>query len=104
MTHDAMSDLWLATLSSSAATLIVLALRKILRRRFGARAAYVIWTLVPFAALAALLPAPVIAPAEALIAAPMQVLSLTPLHDTTTAAPFDALPWLAASWWFGALA
>ncbi len=51
---------WLVdgTLAVSAATLLVLALRRPLRRAFGARLAYGAWALVPLALLAALLPRP----------------------------------------------
>ena len=43
--------------TSAAAVLIVLALRRPMRLRFGAWATYAIWLLVPAAALVALLPA-----------------------------------------------
>ena len=45
-----------ATLASSAAVLLVIALRKPLHRAFGTRAAYWIWLFVPVAALVLLLP------------------------------------------------
>lgn len=46
-----------ATLAGSAAILLVLALRRPLRRAFGARAAYALWLLAPLAVQATLLPA-----------------------------------------------
>ena len=61
MSTDWLQALTLSTLASSAALLLVLALRKPMRKRFGAQAAYALWSLVPLAALVALLPAPTVA-------------------------------------------
>lgn len=47
-----------AAIASSAAVLLVIGLRKVLRRAIGARAAYWSWLLVPAAALVVLLPQP----------------------------------------------
>ena len=60
---DAVAVLVEGTLASSVAILLVLALRKPLRDRFGAAAGYAAWWLVPAAVLAVLLPAGV-APVE----------------------------------------
>lgn len=46
-------------LAVSAAILLVLAVRRLVRQQFGARLAYALWTAVPLAAVAVMLPAPV---------------------------------------------
>ena len=56
---DVLLRLSLATLTSSAAMVLVLALRTPLRRLLRAQAAYVLWAVVPLAASAALLPSKV---------------------------------------------
>src|SRR5882724_3266355 len=61
MTHDLLGTLMLSTLASSAAMLLVLALRKPMRRQFGAHATYALWMLAPLSAVIALLPAPMAA-------------------------------------------
>lgn len=56
------ADLWLEfselLLVGTAALLLIAAVRKPVRHRFGARAAYALWLALPLAALATLLPAP----------------------------------------------
>lgn len=93
---------WLieSTLAGSAAIVLVLALRKPMRRAFGAQLAYAVWLLVPVAWLALLLPARV-----ELLSLPVQVsvmgrplamaVSLEPKQDWT-------LLWLVA-WGLGSL-
>jgi TonB family protein len=100
MIAEALHMLWLSTLSSSAAIVTLLLLRKPLRGRFGAGVAYATWLLVPFAAAVALLPAPTapLAPvaatsAPALVPATTQALTIAPA--------FDVMPWLAAAWVLG---
>ncbi|RMB08665.1 M56 family metallopeptidase [Eilatimonas milleporae] len=56
-TVDVLNLMLRATLSASAAILLVLALRGTLRHLFGARIAYAFWMIVPAAFLAAFLPA-----------------------------------------------
>ncbi|MDN5782134.1 MAG: energy transducer TonB, partial [Luteimonas sp.] len=53
---------WLieSTCASSAAIVLVLLLRRPLRAAFGANAAYLLWSLLPLAVLAASLPARVV--------------------------------------------
>src|SRR5579862_5007185 len=58
MGAESVALIWQASLASSAAALLVMAARKVLRRTFGARAAYCLWLFVPAAALAILLPEP----------------------------------------------
>lgn len=58
MTAEIAQMLATVTLASSAALLLVFALRKPLRAIAGARAAYTLWLLVPALVVAALLPAP----------------------------------------------
>jgi TonB family protein len=104
MIVEALRTLALSTLASSAAILVILLLRKPLRHRFGAQVAYALWALVPFAALVALLPAPIaaVAPTPAIVAAapaPMQALTST----ITVARGFDPMPWFALVWLLGAI-
>ena len=58
MQSELMAWLLESTLASSAAILVVLLLRGVVRRVFGAGVAYALWLLVPVAWLATLLPAP----------------------------------------------
>ena len=87
-------------LVATLACLGVLAVRGLLRRRFGARVAYASWLAVPCALAAALLPAPVASPVRVLLPLQRIVGEAAP----AMAAPFDARPWLAAAWLLGALA
>lgn len=57
MTNELMRELLQATLASSAAIALLLCLRRPLRVRFGAQAAYRAWLLAPLAILAVWLPA-----------------------------------------------
>ncbi len=57
MIAEIMLGLALANAAVAAVTLLALALRGPLRRRFGARTAYLLWAAPPFAAFAALIPA-----------------------------------------------
>lgn len=86
-------------LVTSFACIGVLAVRVLLRRRFGARVAYAAWIAVPAIVAAALLPAPVAMPAHAFLSLQGVVGDAAP----AMAAPFDARPWLAAAWVLGAL-
>ncbi|HZV39411.1 MAG TPA: M56 family metallopeptidase, partial [Pseudoxanthomonas sp.] len=57
------------TLATSAAALLVLALRRPLMARLGASIVYALWALVPVAGLAMLLPAPESAPTPMMLVA-----------------------------------
>jgi TonB family protein len=59
MTAEIFAGLLRSGVATSAATIVVLLLRKPLRHWLGAHATYAIWALVPMAAVAALIPAPV---------------------------------------------
>ncbi|MBS0569789.1 MAG: TonB family protein [Proteobacteria bacterium] len=102
MIAEVLRILVLSTLAASAAIVVVLLLRKPLRVRFGAQAAYALWTLVPLAAVVALLPAPV-----ASVALPMTVVATKPAAITTLqhaaagVTGFDPIPWLGAVWLLG---
>ncbi len=95
--------LLLATIASSAAIALVLILRKPLRHRLGATAAYAVWLLVPLAAASALLPTPVITEVSPV------VMHVVPKAQTAAnrvvAAPTIQLayiaPWLFAVWLAG---
>ena len=75
-----------ANLAGSAAVLLILSLRRPVRERFGALAAYLLWSATPLCVLAALLPAHApagaLAPAVAVVAAAGR--GLEPLTQRTT--------------------
>jgi len=79
MITDILTALLRANLAGAAAILVVLALRKPVRRLFGAQQAYGLWVLAPLACLAVLLPArQVLAPALAAPPAPVIASHLAP--------------------------
>ena len=80
MTADFITSLWHATLASSIAVMLVLALRKPLRHRFGAHVAYSLWALVPVAIGVSLIPAPVATD----IVAPIPLLAAKPMISPST--------------------
>jgi len=92
-----------SSVASTAAIVMVLVLRRPMRSRFGARAVYACWLLVPMAALVALLPAPVVQiaadPVTAAHAAPAGPAVMAGETDVV----FDAEPWAAAIWLTGVL-
>ncbi len=104
MSADLLHVLGVATIASSIAALFVLALRKAMRRRFGAQSAYAMWIVVPLVAIVALLPAPV-------ATVPLPVVQATVLHvllplTSQSDQPswrFEAMPWLASLWALGAV-
>lgn len=99
---DLLQALLETTVATTAAVLLVLALRRRLRATFGATVAYTAWALVPVAAIAVLLPAAT----NPLMAMPMaQVLVAAPTAASMTdaASPIDWHPWLGAAWMLGAL-
>ena len=81
MTADLLRVLLFAALASSMAMLLVLALRKPMRVRFGAAAACALWALVPLSAAAALLPAPPTPVSMSVLIVPLAA------TDLVTAAP-----------------
>lgn len=91
-----------ATLATSLALLLVLAIRRPLRTWFGARVAYLAWALVPASLLAVLLPA---APAALALPA-IDTVVLAPASGRTIDAGLAAGPgmWIAAAWFAGAAA
>jgi bla regulator protein blaR1 len=102
MNADLLHVLVVSTLASSAAIALVLALRKPLRKRFGARAAYALWSIVPLVAAVALLPAPV-APVPLPSATTAVAQILAPLAGSLPAQVwhFYPQPWIAALWLAG---
>jgi TonB family protein len=101
-TETLLQVLGLSTLASSIAALLVLALRKAMRRQFGAQAAYASWCVVPLSAAVALLPAPIAtAPLPAVGATVSQVLLPLAAPAAASAWQFDAMPWLASLWMLG---
>ncbi|MEO7325848.1 MAG: TonB family protein [Dokdonella sp.] len=105
---DLLTHVALSALSSSAAIGLVLATRTIVARYFGAPVAYALWTLVPLAALAVLLPARTIVvfmrtmPSQtALVAASQQTTAAAP---SPSAAEFDPSFGLIYVWLAGAIA
>lgn len=94
-------ELLQATLLSSAATLLALALRRPMQRLFSAQHAYALWALVPVVVLASLLPAPLPTPSlsesMAVIALPMQQATQWAAAPELSAWPFA----VAALWVLG---
>lgn len=115
MSADLLGLLVRVALVFSAALLVILALRKPMRRAFGARVAYALWLLAPIAMFAALLPARLVlidAPQ-----APAVTTSAQTVVDTARAVPPvlsataevaltrpDVSLWIAAIWLVGFVA
>ncbi|WP_133000518.1 TonB family protein [Luteimonas arsenica] len=101
---------WLVdgSLAASAALLLVLALRRPLRRAFGAQVAYAAWALVPLALLAAALPRPeagrMLAPElVALHPGLLVTAAAESLPDPAAGGGIDWMPALAGLWLLGAV-
>lgn len=101
MIAEAWDALLAMTLAVSALAVVLLALRRPLRRAFGARIAYLAWIILPCALLAALLPAP---------AAPIAASGMIKVFaSTTTSLPvvtevrFDARPFIVGLWLLGSM-
>lgn len=98
-----LADVAKSNLAGAAAVLVVLALRKPMRKALGPRAAYGLWTAVPLAALAVLLPHP--AARAGLISA--ETVAAVEAFVPTPAATPRALEWSSLALWLwaaGALA
>jgi beta-lactamase regulating signal transducer with metallopeptidase domain len=102
-THECLDTIWRSTLAGSGAIVLVLLLRAGVRRWLGAQAAYLLWALVPAAALAILWPAPV-----RIVAAVVQSAAAPSAHApgaaTLPVIVFDAQPILLYVWILGAAA
>lgn len=103
MANDVMTVLLEATIASTLAILLVLALRVPLRRHLGAAAAHALWICVPLACLAVLLPA---RQGETQWAMPLvTVLQPVPVASIGTALPMPSISrWLLALWAVGLMA
>lgn len=101
MASDALLELIQATLALTLALVAVLALRRTLRHRFGAGAAYALWATVPLAVLAVLVPARSAAPTQAVAEVPALFAALPSAEATRSLAPALLGLWLAGA---GALA
>ncbi|KAF1722935.1 TonB family protein [Pseudoxanthomonas wuyuanensis] len=88
-------------LASSAAIVLVMALRGWIGSRFGARIVYLLWALVPIAQLAVLLPARV-GPAEAIPLRAQLAMAQTPVADVAAYPGYE--PVLVCAWITGVLA
>lgn len=99
---DLLHALFETTLATTGAVALVLLLRRPLRNTFGAAVAYAAWLVVPFAAIAVLLP-PASFPVPAHRA--LNVVVESPLTEKTVASSvaFASMPWLLALWLLGAL-
>ncbi|WP_369979657.1 TonB family protein [Xanthomonas bundabergensis] len=102
-----LAGLWATALSGSAAIVAVLALRAPSRRLFGAGIAYALWSAVPLAMLAVLLPGDV-RPAGLALAMPQVWVGVAQGTGGAAAAMSMAdtpvAPWMAALWMLGAAA
>jgi bla regulator protein BlaR1 len=102
MSTELLQVLGVATIASSVAVLLVLALRNAMRNRFGAQAAYVLWSVIPLTAAVALLPAPVAnAPLPAVATAMTQVLLPSTGPVPAPVWQLDPSTLLAALWLLG---
>lgn len=90
------------TLATSAASLVVLALRRPLRRLAGARVAYGLWLLLPVAALAVLLPARTLV-VDVAAQAPVAGITIGAVLDAAASTP-ARLPGVLWAWLAGAIA
>lgn len=102
MIDEALHLLVRATLIASVAIVVVLVLRRSTRRLFGARAVYRLWLLVPVAAGAGLLPAPVVPHAGVLHMFALGVVQAVP-DAPLSVASFDGPFWLFMAWLAGVL-
>jgi TonB family protein len=95
---------WLleSTCTSSAAIVLVLLLRRPLRAAFGANAAYVLWSLLPLAVLAASLPARVVRVLAS--EAAVMVGAGAPEGSAPLSVGAGAAAWLLWAWLAGAIA
>lgn len=100
MSADLLRLLFETTLTTSAAALLVLALRRPLMARLGASVAYAVWTLVPVSALAMLLPAPQAATMP--MARVVRAVALQPLQPVQTAVSLSWTSLALALWALGA--
>lgn len=102
--HELLQGLIEATLASSAAIVLVLLLRRMVRRGFGPQAAYALWALVPAALLATLLPAATVMVEHAPVAQRL----VLPVVATAQALPaVGGMDWqslLLGAWLFGVVA
>lgn len=113
MTSEVLALVLRANLVLGAAILLILALRPVVTRRFGAQTTYLLWAMAPLAVLASLLPARRavveadsalgVAVAERSEAAPFTVEALLPDPVRTIAPTFDPEPWLFGAWLAGAV-
>ena len=102
MSADLLRLLFETTLATSAAALLVLALRRPLMARLGASVAYAAWTLVPVSALAMLLPAPQAATMP--MARVVRAVALQPLQSVQAPASLSWTSLALALWALGAAA
>jgi TonB family protein len=92
-----------ATLATTVATLLVMALRRPAGQAFGAHAAYALWSMVPLALVAVLLPPAVVGDAP-LPLVPAMVLDLSALEVGTRRSQDILVQAALAAWMCGALA
>lgn len=115
MTSDLLALMLRANLVLVAAILVILALRPVVTRHFGARTAYLLWAVAPLAMLAGLLPArrAVVEASSALGVAvaertgiPATVVpdAFVPTAVRIAAPTFEPEPWLMLLWGLGAVA
>lgn len=103
MDAEPLALLWEATLAGSAAVLLVLGLRRPIRDRLGASAAYALWGCVPVALLAVLLPRGAEAPLGLPVA--WQAVPVAMIEVASEArSGWHRREWLLAFWLAGALA
>lgn len=102
MVDELLRTLTVSALASAVAVVIALAVRQPMRRRFGARAAYALWLIVPFAAAVSLLPVPTLRlPAPVAVAAGAPIAAPGAAAVASSQRGFDARPLFALVWLAG---
>src|SRR6478609_3932027 len=104
MNTDYLVELGQATLAISAAIILIALVRKPVRLRLGARAAYALWALAPLAVLAVLLPTP--SREATAMFAPMATIGLPQALASGWTAPLTPVvpAWLVSLWLVGVAA
>jgi len=102
--NELVSTIGVASLACGASIALVLMLRKPMRRYAGAHAAYAIWSLVPLASLATLLPVPstiVVHQLTPVLSSSVPAISSSLPPATSSNEYFDANVWMLGVWIVG---
>ncbi|MGA9343439.1 MAG: TonB family protein [Rhodanobacteraceae bacterium] len=103
MIAETVAYLGSATLAISAAIFANLVLRNPVRRHFGAQTAFALWSLIPLAAIATLLPAPTV-PDGVNAVLVLHALTRAPALSATLSSAPDSIAWMFWIWLTGVAA